>query len=97
MPFVKGQSGNPAGRTKDPAKQEAQQIFRNASAKLILLAIKRAEGYTEVIDGKTVRYAGDNGLLRELVKKALPDNVKVAGDLTIIFKGFSKRGITSPP
>jgi hypothetical protein len=68
--WIKGQSGNPSGRPTDPAKQEVLDIFKKAAPNLLLLAIKRAE-------------KGDNALLAVLVKKALPDSLKIEGELSV--------------
>lgn len=66
----------------DPAKEEVLTIFKAAAPGLLRLAIKRAEGYTETVgkgeEAKTVTVPGDNNLLKELVKKALPDNLNLS-------------------
>ena len=71
--WVKGQSGNPRGKDKDPIKQEVLAIFKEAAPGLLLMAIERAR-------------AGDNNLLKELVKKAIPDSIKVEGEITLMHK-----------
>jgi len=71
MPFQKGNKYSP-GRPKgsiNKDRKEVIDIFKEASPKLLQLAIDRAVG-----KGKKT---GDNNLLKELVKKALPDNVNI--------------------
>jgi hypothetical protein len=65
-----GESGNPAGRTKDPRKLEAIELFKSAAPELIQQALDLARG-------------GDKYMLSLLVKKALPDNIKIEGDMII--------------
>ncbi len=69
MTWVKGKSGNPEGRGKDPERQEVLDIFKKAAPGLLKLAIERAE-------------AGNNHLLKELIKKALPDKLDLGGELS---------------
>lgn len=80
MTWVKGKSGNPAGKkpgTIDPLKAEVRDIFKAAAPGLVELAIKRAYGYTELDDnGIEKQIPGDNLLLKELVRKALPDKIE---------------------
>jgi hypothetical protein len=81
MAWIKGQSGNPTGKPKgaiNPHKKEVREIFAQAAPGLLELAIKRAYGYTE--NGKKV--PGDNLILKELIRKALPD--KIETDLRLL-------------
>jgi len=73
MSWQKGVSGNPNGRPVDKARQEVLDIFKQAAPGLLTLAIKRAK-------------KGDNMLLREFIKKALPDNIQVQGEISLSLK-----------
>lgn len=75
-----GAGRKPGGVNTD--RKEVLAIFREAAPGLLELAIKRAVGYTEEAKNaqgeiETITVAGDNGLLKELVKKALPDNINL--------------------
>lgn len=89
--WVKGRSGNPKGRPVDPAKQEVLDIFKKAAPELLELAIKRVKGYTEKVGKETIVYPGDNQLLSVLIRKALPENIKIEGDL--ILKTYSVKDL----
>lgn len=74
MPFQKGNKlgGRPKGAIC-PNKQLIRDIFIKAAPELVVLAIKRAKGY---YDENEKWVPGDNMLLKELIKKALPDQIE---------------------
>ena len=78
--WKKGESGNPAGRPKDPEKLEIMALVKNKSPELVKKAFDMVLCEDPNIE-----------IMKALIRKVLPDNLNIGGDLADTLGEIARR------